>query len=76
MYNLESFRAGMRGVRVVTNVERNAGSRDMCRGTSGTDADGEVVWSWRAHAGAKWAAMCSHRADDGGKRRFTGESTK
>jgi hypothetical protein len=27
----------------------------MCRQTSGTDADGEVVWSWRAHAGAKFA---------------------
>ena len=24
-----------------------------CREMSGTDADGEVVWSWRAHAGAK-----------------------
>jgi hypothetical protein len=25
-----------------------------CREMSGTDADGEVVWSWRAHAGAKF----------------------
>ena len=25
----------------------------MCRETSGPFADGEVVWSWRAHAGAK-----------------------
>ena len=24
-----------------------------CREMSGTGADGEVVWSWRAHAGAK-----------------------
>jgi hypothetical protein len=24
----------------------------LCRKTSGRDADGEVVWSWRAHAGA------------------------
>ena len=24
-----------------------------CRQTSGGDADGKIVWSWRAHAGAK-----------------------
>jgi hypothetical protein len=49
----------------------------MCRSTSGTIADGEVVWSWRAHAGVKPAAMLTHR----GLRRwqtswFTGESPK
>jgi len=39
-------------------------------------ADGEVVWSWRAHAGAKFVMMrTKHRAGDGGKRWFTGEST-
>jgi hypothetical protein len=27
----------------------------MCRLTSGTNADGEIVWSWRAHAGAKFS---------------------
>jgi hypothetical protein len=42
---------------------------------SGIGADGEVVWSWRAHAGAKLATMLSHRADNGGKRWFTGESS-
>jgi hypothetical protein len=36
-------------------------------------ADGEVVWSWRAHAGAKFGMMLAHHADDGGKRWFTGE---
>jgi hypothetical protein len=41
--------------------------------TCGTFADGEVVWSWRAHAGAKLATMLAHCADDGGKRWFTGE---
>jgi hypothetical protein len=46
----------------------------MCRETSGIDADGEVVWSWRALAGAKLATMLTHRADDGGKRWFTEES--
>ena len=49
----------------------------ICRPTSGIDADGQVVWSWRAHAGAKSAAMLTHR----GRRRwqtswFTGESAK
>jgi hypothetical protein len=42
---------------------------------SGIGADGEVVWSWRAHAGAKLATMLSHRADHGGKSWFTGESS-
>jgi hypothetical protein len=41
-----------RGVRVVTNVVRNA-VEGLCRGTCGMVADGEVVWSWRAHAGAQ-----------------------
>jgi hypothetical protein len=36
-------------------------------------ADGEVVWSWRAHAGAKLAMVLTHRAGDGGKRWFTEE---
>jgi hypothetical protein len=36
--------------------------------------DGEVVWSWRALAGAKLAMMLAHHTDDGGKRWFTGES--
>jgi hypothetical protein len=40
-----------------------------------TFADGEVVWSWRAHAGAKLAMMLAHHAGDGGKRWFTEEST-
>jgi hypothetical protein len=37
-------------------------------------ADGEVVWSWRAHAGVKVATMPTHRAADGGNSWFTGES--
>jgi len=32
--------------------------REMCRKTCGAFADGEVVWSWRAHAGAK-LSQCS-----------------
>ena len=49
----------------------------MCREMSGTEADGEVVWSWRPKAGAKLATMLAHRADDGGNKVwFTGESSK
>jgi hypothetical protein len=32
-------------------------SDQPARKTNGADADGEVVWSWRAHAGAKLALM-------------------
>jgi hypothetical protein len=49
-----AFRTDTRGVRVVTNVERNAVDESMLK-TCGIEADGEVVWSWRAHAGAKWS---------------------
>jgi hypothetical protein len=48
----------------------------MCRKTSGTDTDGEVVWSWRPDAGAKLAMMLTHRAGKGGKGWFTWESTE
>ena len=42
---------------------------------SGIGADGEVVWSWRAHAGAKFSRIAEKlREGDGGKRRFTEES--
>jgi len=61
-------RLDMRGGRVVTNA-----GRDAVDGMALTDerrfiADGQVVWSWRAHAGAKLATMRkSHHAGDGGK---------
>ncbi|HLG83552.1 MAG TPA: hypothetical protein VKY22_21255 [Bradyrhizobium sp.] len=45
-----------RDVRVVTNVKRVAVDAGMGRETSGTSADGEAVWFWRAHAGAKSSA--------------------
>ena len=49
----------------------------MRRQTSGTFADGEVEWSWRADAGAKLATMPLRiAASDGGKRWFTEESAK
>jgi len=44
---------------------------------SGIGADGEVVWSWRAHAGVKLLRWLQRlRGGDGGKRGFTEESTK
>ena len=49
----------------------------LLRKTTGTDADGQAVWSWRPDAGAKLAMMLPHHADDGGKQaRLTGESAK
>ena len=39
----------------------------MSRLTSAADADGEVVWSWRPDAGAKFAEA-SFCKDDGGKK--------
>ena len=61
----------MRGV--TRRHERGAecGGREMCRWTYGTSADGEVV----SHAGAKLVTMLTHRAGDGGKCWFTGESS-
>jgi len=35
--------------------------------TNNSDAHGEIVWSWRPGAGAKFATMLAHRADDRGK---------
>ena len=52
---LHPFRADTRGVsRSSRNVARNAVDVDVPK-TSGIDTDGEVVWSWRALAGAKSA---------------------
>ncbi len=43
-------------------------TRDVSK-TDDTDADGEVVWSWRADAGAKFATVrFAHCADDGGNK--------
>jgi hypothetical protein len=46
-------RLGKRGVRVVTNVGRDAMDASRVDATSGMAADGEIVWSWRSDAGAK-----------------------
>jgi hypothetical protein len=46
-----------RGVRVVTNVKRVAVDARGADRRAASFADGEVVWSWRADAGAKSATM-------------------
>ncbi len=63
-------------IAIVTRREAGCGGRGGAERRTASVADGEVVWSWRAHAGAKLATMLAHRADDGGKRWFTGESTE
>jgi hypothetical protein len=47
--------ASARGVRVVTNVRRDAMDAGGVGATSDMAADGEIVWSWRSDAGAKIA---------------------
>jgi hypothetical protein len=51
-----SSRLDTRGVRVVTNVRRDAMDADARAGRAARLADGEVVWSWRPLAGAKHAS--------------------
>jgi hypothetical protein len=68
----------MRGaLRIVTDVGRGMRWTRRCRQTSGTGADGEVVWFWRPDAGAKlMRSKLLLRGDGGKKARFTGKSTK
>ncbi len=47
---LRSFRADTRGVRVVTNVVRNAVDVKALPDERRLFTDGEVVWSWRPKA--------------------------
>jgi hypothetical protein len=42
--------------------------------TSATDADGEIVWFWRAYAAPSPSEAERLREGDGGKRWFTEES--
>jgi hypothetical protein len=47
----------------------------LARETSVTDADGEIVWSWRPDAGVK--SLGDDPRDDGGyQARYPGESAK
>jgi hypothetical protein len=42
-------------IAIVTTREAGCGGRGCADRRAAHDADGEVVWSWRAHAGAKFA---------------------
>jgi hypothetical protein len=46
----------------------------MARETNVADADGEVVWSWRSEAGAKFLRSKLLRDDGGNQAKDTGES--
>src|SRR5262249_15180033 len=48
-------------------LSAGCGGRGRSRWTGGSDADGEVVWSWHPGADAKFARLIGERADDGGK---------
>jgi hypothetical protein len=65
---LRPSRLDERDVRVVTDVEAESDGRRWYRWTSDAVADGEDVWFWRPDAGAKFAMMLRHHADDGGKK--------
>jgi hypothetical protein len=71
-----SSRLGKRGVRVVTNVGRDAVDAGDADTTSGMAADGEVVWSWRSDAGAKFAEMLTRLAGDGGNQAWSPERAR
>jgi hypothetical protein len=64
-------RLGKRGVRVVTNVGRDAMDAGGVNATSDMAADGEIVWSWRSDAGVKFANTLTRLADDGGNQAWS-----
>jgi len=47
----------IRGVRAAMDAMASGVRKERALQTSGADADGEVVWSWRPDAGAKLAMM-------------------
>jgi hypothetical protein len=67
---IAASRLGQGRIAIVTTREAGMRWTRMCLLTSGTDADGEIVWSWRPRDLAlKFALMRStHHAGDGGKR--------
>ena len=56
-------RLGKRGERVVTIVWRDAVDAEVFARRAATNADGEVVWSWRPLAGAKSAEQSAGDGD-------------
>jgi hypothetical protein len=67
---IRTSRLDKRGVRVVTNVGRDAMDAEVPL-TSGAEADGEIVWSWRRDAGVKSAEVIPPATV--AKEPFTGE---
>ena len=66
----------MRGaLRNVTNARWDAVDAALAKTNAKMLADGEVVWSWRPGAGAKFVRSKLLR-DDGGNKPVTGESSK
>jgi hypothetical protein len=57
-----------RGVAHVTTRGVGCGGRGACERRTQTLADGEVVWSWRPDAGAKFVKTHPRLASDGGKK--------
>ena len=60
---------------IVTDVAVRCGGREGARKTSARDADGEVVWSWRPGAGAKFRGINPDEVTVA-RKPVTGESTK
>src|SRR6266849_5929559 len=67
-YNLRCSIPLQGRIAIVTDVGMGCGGRFGDALTSGVDADGEVVWSWRSDAGAKLAELS---ADDGGNQAWS-----
>ena len=70
LWYFRTSRLDKRGVRVVTNAGRDAMDAEVPL-TSGAEADGEIVWSWRRDAGVKSAEVIPPATV--AKEPFTGE---
>jgi hypothetical protein len=70
--NFHPSRSSRGALAIVTNVGRDAMDAEVPL-TSGAEADGEIVWSWRRDAGVKSAEVIPPATV--AKEPFTGEST-
>src|ERR1700730_6261559 len=67
-------RLDKRGVRVVTNAGRDAVDAVGVARRAALEADGEVAWSWRPGAGAKFLRSKLLRSDGGKRARSPGRA--
>ena len=67
-------RLDKRGVRVVTNAGRDAVDAVGVARRAALEAEGEVVWSWRPDAGAKFLRSKLLRSDGGKRARSPGRA--